>query len=151
AGAVVPVLAPAEVALRAPRALRRRTEPALPVDGPFARLRVDVVVPLAVRVVATVAALRPQQLAQLVRADQLACLLPLGLAAALCSELHDAAARLRCVADPEGVLETPREGLLDVDVAAARERGERDFGVDVVGRRHDDRVQVLALEQAAVV
>ena len=61
AGAVVPVLPPAEEPLGAEVAFGSGAEPGLPVHGLRRELRLDRVVPFTVGVVAAVAALRPEQ------------------------------------------------------------------------------------------
>src|SRR6185436_11467198 len=72
AGAVVPVLPPAEEPLGTELALRRLAEPRLPVDDLWRQFRLDRVVPFALRTVAAVAALRPEERAELTALGELA-------------------------------------------------------------------------------
>ena len=66
-------------------------------------------------------------------------------AVAVVAHLRDDAARPRDVAEALGLPPRAHERLLHVDVAAALHRGDRAGGVHVVGRRDDDRVEVLLL------
>src|ERR1022692_4826719 len=97
AARVVPVFAETEEAIGIERARRRRADPLLPVDIVIAcalrtGLRIDVPIPVALRIVAAVSALRGHHLAEHAALDHLAHLVPARPGGALHADLHDALA-----------------------------------------------------------
>src|SRR5947208_11823585 len=86
-GGVVPVLAPTEEPLLVERPLRGRTKKCGPVDVTLAGVLVDRIIPLALHAVAAVAALAPDDLAQLALLDQFTGPVPLWIRAPLRADL----------------------------------------------------------------
>ena len=60
---VVPILAPAEIAVLAEGAFGSRPEEALPIDVVFGSFGVDLVIPFPMKRVAAISPLRPERLA----------------------------------------------------------------------------------------
>ena len=153
AGAIGVVLAPAEVVVgvEAVAGLDLLAEPHLPVDVVGLGPRGNGVVPLAVRVVAHVAALAHDDGADLAGTDPFGGLVPLAIGAALRTDLQQFAGALAGVVDLECFAEVAGHGLLDIDMLAGVHGFAADLGVPVVDRGAEDDVDVLALEDTAEV
>jgi hypothetical protein len=76
---------------------------------------------------------------------------PVVIAALLGADLHDAARLLGDPAERLALVDRQRQRLLAVDVLARLHGVDADLGVPVVGRADDDGVDVLAVEELAVV
>ena len=127
------------------------SQPHLPVDVVGLGPRGDGVVPLAVGIVAHVAALAHDDGADLAGADPFGGLVPLAVGAALGADLEQLAGALAGVVDLERFAEIAGHGLLDVDVLPGVHGLAADLGVPVVDGGAEDDVDVLALEHAAEV
>ena len=76
---------------------------------------------------------------------------PVVIAPLLGADLHDAARLLGDPAEHLALVDRQRQRLLAVDVLARLHGVDADLGVPVVGRADDDGVDVLAVEELAVV
>ena len=153
AGAVRVILAPAEivVGVEAVAGLDLLAEPHLPVDVFGLGPRGDGVVPLAVRIIAHVAALAHDDGADLACADPLGGLVPFAVGAALRSHLEQFTGALAGVVDFEGFAEVASHRFLDINMLAGIHGLTADLGVPVVDSGAEDDVDVLALEDTAEV
>ena len=153
AGAIRVILAPAEivVGVEAVAGLDLLAEPHLPVDVFGLGPRGDGVVPLAVRIIAHVAALAHDDGADFACADPLGGLVPLAVGAALRSDLEQFACALAGVVDFEGFAEVAGHRFLDIDMLAGVHGLAANLGVPVVDSGAEDDVDVLALEDTAEV
>ena len=125
------------------------TQPHLPVDVVGLGPRGDGVVPLAVGVVAHVAALAHDDGADLAGTDPLGSLVPLAVGAALGADLKQLSGALAGVVNLECFGEVAGHGLLDIDVLAGVHGFAADLGVPVVDGGAEDDVDVLAFEEPA--
>ncbi len=144
-GAEIPVL------LRIVVAPLHRAQEARPVEvgglGGHARGRFP-----QVGAVAVPPGARQRDLAELSGLEVLVLGLQVVLAGALLhAHLADAVVDARRLDDRRPFLDLQRQRLLDVDVLAGIQRVDGDAGVPVVGRGDQDRVDLLQLEQLAVV
>ena len=152
AARIVPVLAPAEVALGIERALRRRAEKRLPVERLLGRLGIDGVVPLAAQVlVPAETAGRPHDLANQPVVDHFLRFPEVIHRRVLASDLQDPAARLDDLGDLACLVDGVGHRLLEVHVLALAQRFHRLRVVPVIGRGDDDDVDVRPGAELAVV
>src|SRR5580658_2542208 len=119
AARVVPVFAEAEEPVRVESARRRRADPLLPVDVVIALalragLRIDVPVPVAVRIVAAVSALRGHHLSEHAALYHLPPLVPPSPRSALHADLHDALGVARAPIDLRGYGKGVRHWLVQI-------------------------------------
>src|SRR5581483_5368027 len=156
AARVVPVLAEAEETVCVVRALRRRTEPHVPVNVIVALpLRAGVLsnrpVPFALDRIAVVRPLAHQQLSDHAVLDRLAGLPPLIARSRLRADLDDTVGSFGGLVKTLRLLDRFGHRLFAVDILARLHRLNRNRRMPVVGGRDDHDVNVLARDHFAVI
>ena len=143
AAGIVPVLAPAEVALGIERPLRGRAEEGFPVERLLGGLGVDGVVPLPALIpVAPEAAGRPHHLAEQAVGDRLLGLPEVIHRGVLAADLEHAAGRFHHLGDLLRLLDRVGHRLFEVDVLAVAQRLHRVGVMPVIGRGNHHDVDV---------
>src|SRR5436190_1656161 len=124
-----------------------RAEPLLPIHRVACSSIIYGIVPLALRVVATVIALRPNERADLAALNQFGGLVPTGGGTALRTDLEDLARLFDHIMDLKRLAEVAGHGLFAINMLSSIQRinGNRRVHWVMGGNHH--RVNVLLLEQ----
>ena len=147
AAAEIPVPAPLPESIRIEWLLARGSQPRLPVH----RRRIDVVLGSPARGVAIPGQVHFANLAQLSRLHDLVSFLELRHTALLHSDLHDPVVPILRFQCGRPFVQMMRERLFDVHVLARRTSGREHGDVLVIGRGNEHRIDVLAIENSAIV
>ena len=148
AAAKIPEPAPIAKAILIERLLRRIAEKSLPIDRLADRCPSLRIMP---RLIAVPGQMHLVNLAELAATDDLSRLLKLRHAALLHADLHDAAVLVLRVDDGRPFGQVVRERLFDIHVLAGGAGVDRHRHVPMVGRGDQHGVDVLAVQQLAIV
>ena len=126
-------------------------EPTIPIDVVLTAFRINRVIPFALRVVAAIVTLPPNELADLARLDHFARLVPRHRGATLRPDLQNLSGALHRIGHLECFAEITRHGFLHIHVLARIHRVHGALGMpDVVGGDHHC-IDVFALDQFPMV
>ena len=156
ATAEVPVAAPLGISGAVERLVGRQAELGpqehLPVDGLGGHLLEErIVPPLALAAVAIIAGLALQDVADLPLGDHLVGHAPARIGGRLHAHGEDLLGLLGRLGDAAGLVDRVGHRLFAVDVLAGLHGVDRHLGVPVVGRGDQDDVDVLVVEDLAIV